>query len=93
MKDWYPHTQSLENKVLLIRNSLACCSTATWGMTFHNMLTIYKYAILPVITYASEAWSTSVSKRAKSKFQQIQRTFLIFITKAYKSFFYQQLQG
>ena len=83
--DWYPHTQYLENKVLCVRNSLVCCSTATWGMTFHNPMTIYKYAILPLITYASEAWSISVSKRAKSKLQQIQRAFLIFITKAYKS--------
>jgi hypothetical protein len=48
-------------------------------------MTIYKYAILPVITYASEAWSISESKRAKSKLQQIQRALLIFITKAYKS--------
>jgi len=46
---------------------------------------IHKYVILPVITYASEAWRTSVSKRAKSKLQQIQRSFLIFITKVYKS--------
>jgi len=49
------------------------------------VLTIYKYAILPAITYASEAWSISLSKRAKSKLQQIQRSFLIFITKAYKT--------
>jgi ribonuclease HI len=48
-------------------------------------MTIYKYAILPAITYASEAWSISLSKRAKSKLQQIQRSFLIFITKAYKT--------
>ena len=54
-------------------------------MIFHNLMTIYKYAIFPVITYASEAWSTSVSKRGKSKLQQIQRAFLIFITKTYKS--------
>jgi ribonuclease HI len=83
--DWYPHTQYLENKVLPVRNSLVRCSTATWGMTFHNLMTFYKYAILPVITYASESWSTSVSKRAKCKLQKIQRAFLIFITKAYKS--------
>ena len=83
--DWYPHTQYLENKVLLIRNSLVRCSTATWGITFHNLMTIYKYAIFPVITYASEAWSTSVSKRAKSKLQQIQRAYLNFITKVCKS--------
>jgi ribonuclease HI len=47
-------------------------------------MTIYKYAILPVITYVSEAWSISMSKRAKGKLQQIQTAFLIFITKAYK---------
>ena len=34
--DWYPHTLYLERKVLRIQNSLARCSTATWGMTYHN---------------------------------------------------------
>ena len=48
-------------------------------------MTVYKYAVLPVITYAPEAWSTTISKRVKSKLQQIQRTFLIFITKAYRT--------
>ena len=33
----------------------------------------------------AEAWSTPLSKRAKSTLQQIQRTSLLFITKAYKS--------
>jgi len=83
--DWYPHTKNLENKLLRIRNNLVRCSKATWGMSFHNLLTIYKYAILQAITYASEAWSISLSKRAKSKLQQIQRSFLIFITMAYKT--------
>jgi len=48
-------------------------------------MTIYKYAIFPVITHASEAWNISVSKRAKGKLQHIQTAFLIFITKVYKS--------
>jgi hypothetical protein len=59
--DWYPHTQHLENKLLRIRNSLVCCSKATWGMSFHNLMTRYKCAILQTITYASEAWSISIS--------------------------------
>jgi len=46
-------------------------------------MTFYKYAILTAITYASEVWSILISKRAKIKLQQIQRSFLIFITKAY----------
>jgi hypothetical protein len=54
-------------------------------LTFHNILTIYNCAILPVITYASEAWCTSISKKAKGKLQQIQRAYLIFTTKAYKT--------
>jgi ribonuclease HI len=82
--DWYPHTQYLENKLLHIRNSLICCSKATWGMSFYNLMAIYKYAILPAITYTSEAWSTSISKRVKIKLQKIQRSFLTFITKAYR---------
>jgi hypothetical protein len=69
--DWYPHTQYLENKLLLIRNNLVRCSKATWSMSFHNLMMIYKYATFPAITYASEAWSISTSKRAKSKLQQI----------------------
>jgi len=83
--DWYPHTLYLERKVLHIRNNLVRCSSATWGMSHHNLLTIYKHAVLPVITYAADAWYTSVSKRAKTKLQQIQRAFLIFTTKAYKT--------
>jgi len=82
--DWYPHTQYLENKLLRIRNSLVRCSKATCGKSFHNLMTVYKYAILPAIRYASEAWSTTIYKRAKSKLQQIQRSFLIFITKSYR---------
>jgi hypothetical protein len=54
-------------------------------MSFYNVMTIYKYAILPAITYASQAWSTSTSKRAKIKLQQIQRSFLIFITQIYRT--------
>jgi hypothetical protein len=85
--DWYPHThtQYLENKLLLLRNSLVRCSKATLGMSFHNLMAVYKYAILPAITCASEAWSILISKRAKIKLQQIQRSFLIFITKAYRT--------
>jgi hypothetical protein len=48
-------------------------------------MTIYKHAILPVITYASEAWHGSISRRAKDKLQQIRRSFLIFLTKAYRT--------
>jgi hypothetical protein len=83
--DWYPHTQYLENKVLLNCNSLVRCSKAIWGLSFYNLMNVYRYTTLPAITYASEAWSTSVSKRAKIKLQQIQRLFLIFITKAYQT--------
>jgi hypothetical protein len=42
--DWHPHTQHLENKWMRIRNNLVRCSKATWGMSFHNLMTIYKYA-------------------------------------------------
>jgi hypothetical protein len=54
-------------------------------MSFHNLLTIYKHAILPVTMYASEAWCTTTTKRARSKLLQIQRSYLTFITKAYRT--------
>jgi hypothetical protein len=83
--DWFPHSQHLELKLLRVRNSLVRCSKATWGMSFHNLLTIYKHAILLVITYASESWCTTTTKRARSKLLQIQRSYLTFITKAYRT--------
>jgi len=83
--DWFPHTQYLENKLLHIRNNLSRCPKATWGLSYANLVTIYKYAILPTITYAAEAWHSSISKRAKNKLQQIQRSFLLFLTKAYRT--------
>jgi len=52
---------------------------------------VYKHAILPAITHASEAWSTTISIRAKSKLQQIQITFLIYITKAYRTISHEAL--
>ena len=73
--------QYLENKVLHIRNNLTRCSKATLGLSY----AVYKYANLPAITYAAEAWHSSISKRAKIKLQQIQRSFLIFLTKAYRT--------
>ena len=83
--DWFPHTQYLENKLLHIRNNLVRCSKATWGISYPNLVTVYKYAILTVITYAAEAWHSSISKRAKNKLQQIHRSFFIFLTKAYRT--------
>jgi len=72
-------------KLLHTRNNLARCSKATWGLSYANLVTIYKHAILPAITYAAEAWHSSTTKRAKNKLQQIQRSFLGFLTKAYRS--------
>ncbi|KAJ9575592.1 hypothetical protein L9F63_007526 [Diploptera punctata] len=83
--DWFPHTQFLENKLLKLRNNLIRCSKSSWGISYHHLLTIYNHAILPVISYAAEAWSQSLSRRANIKLTQIQRSFLIFATKAYKT--------
>ena len=48
--DWFLHSIYLENKLLDIRNNLVRCSKKTWGFSSHNLLLIYKLAILPVIT-------------------------------------------
>jgi len=63
--DWFPHTQYLEKKLLHIRNNLVRYSRATWGISYANLVTVHKHAILPVITNAAEAWHSSLSKRAK----------------------------
>jgi hypothetical protein len=43
--------------------------------------------------YAVEAWHSLISKRVKNKLQQIQRSFLIFLTKAYRSVSLDALQA
>ena len=43
--DWFPHTQYLENKLLHIRNNLARCSKPRWGLSYANLVTVYKLAI------------------------------------------------
>lgn len=83
--DWYPHVLHLERKTLAIRNSLVRCSKATWGISFHNLMILYNNAILPIISYAAEIWSIQTSRRTKLKLQQIQRSFLLFSTKAYRT--------
>jgi len=62
-------------------------------MSFHTLTTMYKQAILPAITYASESWSIALSIRAKCKLPQIQRCFLIFITKAYRTVSHEALSA
>jgi len=48
---------------------------------------------LPAITHEAEAWDSWNSKRARNKLQQIQRSLLIFITKAYRSVSLEALQA
>ena len=91
--DWFPHTLYLENKILHIRNNLARCSKATWGISYSNLTIVYKHALLPIITHAAEAWHSCISKKAKNKLQQIQRSLLIFLTKAYRSVSLDALQA
>ena len=69
--DWFPHTLFLENKIQHIRNNLARCSKAKWGLSYADLKIIYKHAILPVITHAAEAWHHLIAKRAKHKLQKI----------------------
>jgi hypothetical protein len=83
--DWYPHTLFLENKILHNRNNLARCSKVKWGLSYANLTIIYKHAILPTVTHAAEDWYCSITKRTKHKLKQIQRTYFIFLTKAYIS--------
>jgi len=73
--------------------NLVRCSKATSGISYSNLATVYKHSILPVITYTAEAWHSLISKRAKNKLQQIQRSFLIFLTKAYRSVSLDTLQA
>ena len=91
--DWYPHSLYLENKILRLRNMLVRCSKKTWGMSFHHLMTIYHQAILPMLLYAADSWSPQISKRAKTKMNQIQRHFLLFATKAYRTVSYNALQA
>ena len=48
-------------------------------------MSIYNHAILPVITHAAEVWFYKISARANKKLQEIQRSFLIFLTKSYRT--------
>jgi hypothetical protein len=56
-------------------------------------MTVYKYTIFPAITYASEACISSISKRTKIKLQQIQRSFLIIMTKVYRTVSHETLSN
>jgi hypothetical protein len=42
--DWFPHKLHIENKLLHIRNNLVRCSKAIWGLSYSNMVTVYKHA-------------------------------------------------
>ena len=44
----------LDYKLLGICKNLVRCTKATWGISYHNIMSIYIHAILPVFTYAAE---------------------------------------
>ena len=76
-----------------MRNVLWWSRIGNVGHILLQLMIIYKHAILPVITYAAEVWHRLISKRAQNKLQQIQRTFLIFLIKAYRSVSLDALQA
>ncbi|KAJ4426143.1 hypothetical protein ANN_26952 [Periplaneta americana] len=60
-------------------------SKASWGISYYHLLTMYNHAIFPVVSYAAEAWCQTICRRASIKLTQIQRSFLTFTMKSYKT--------
>ncbi|CAK9828029.1 hypothetical protein ANTRET_LOCUS5621 [Anthophora retusa] len=78
------HCQYLSDKVGLLFGKLARLARCRWGLRFGTLSTIYRGAVLPVVTYAAAGWSDLCGVKDLSKLRSMQRRVLIAMTSAYR---------
>ena len=83
---WNAHTTHLYNKSHNVLRALIRCSKTTWGLSFNHLVTIYKYCLIPMLTYASSVWYNLIRHKTQmNTLVKLQRQILIFMTKSYRS--------
>ena len=54
------HAKAVSAKAKTLINGLAKVAKENWGLNRETIMTIYKGAILPMLTYATKAWAHNI---------------------------------
>jgi hypothetical protein len=84
--NWNTHCNYVKTKASNIINNLLVFAKNKFGLNGKALETIYKGAVLPIISYACSVWISSVDKLKTIKtLQSLQRQVALRITKAYRT--------
>lgn len=84
------HVQKISEKSLHLINMLGRTAKLQWGLGYQALKTIYRGAIVPMLTYAAPVWEQSLQKQKNiQKLQRTQRLMNIKISKAYRTISYE----
>ncbi|XP_028167712.1 uncharacterized protein LOC114358048 [Ostrinia furnacalis] len=81
-----PHVEHIVQTAGKIYNRLALFARPTWGLHPANVDSIYRYVIVPIVTYAAGVWGHVVRHRVHAgKLLALQRGFALKATRAYRT--------
>ncbi|KAJ4445414.1 hypothetical protein ANN_07219 [Periplaneta americana] len=81
-----PHLENLAKKASQFQSALARATKPTWGINSEALRTIYYGAFEPMVLYCVSVYQHILDKKwAQKKLIQIQRGFVLQITKAYRT--------
>lgn len=79
------HTKFLAEKIKSVTHKFARIANKNWGVGYQSYMTIYKGALVPIITYAAPAWEDKVNAIQARNLTTAHRSALIMITKCYRT--------
>lgn len=86
---WRPHINRAVTKVRQLINSLLSFGRKEYGLNSKAMETIYKGAVLPVISYGDPVWAEAIERKFVYKpLASLQRHYAIRLTRSYRTISY-----
>lgn len=86
-----PHIKHITRKSKTTFNRLSHIARAHWGISYRNMMTLYKGIFVPVITYAAAGWGDKLNAWHTKTIAHAQRYALLRVTRAYRTISHEAL--
>ena len=82
---FHQHINDIKSKITRIKNALFSITKRNWGLNYKKRITIYKGALRPIITYASNIWFCHLNNEDKNTLNRLQNSILVNATCAFKT--------
>lgn len=80
------HIQHITDKCTVLINALSRSARLNWGLRATALRTIYKGAILPILSYGSPMWIDALERQYnRTKINRVQRLINLKMVKAYRT--------